>query len=225
MAKSKLKLVARTLRREKRSIKSIAKELNVSVSSISVWCRDIIFSAEDQLVIKKKGYYAGTEARLQAIKRRREELDTTIEDIHLNSVKEIGQLTKREILIAGTALYWGEGFKKDSLVGLASMSSSIAKFYIKWLTVCFGIKKENLLIRVTLNSNFKQHTNSIMQFWSKELEIPLSQFAQSYYQHTTQKKEYENRSEYHGVIRIKARRSIGILRQIEGYIRGLSINS
>lgn len=224
MAKSKLKLAARTLRKEKRSIKSIAKELNVSVSSVSVWCRDIIFSAEDQLALKKKGYFAGTEARLQAIKKRRAKLDKKIENIHLNSVKEIGQLAKKEILIAGTALYWGEGFKKDSLVGLASMSPSIAKFYIKWLKVCFGVKQEDLLIRVTLNSSYKSQTNLIVQFWSQELGIPITQFAQPYYQLTTQKKEYENKSEYHGVIRIKARKSINILRQIEGYILGLTKN-
>jgi len=224
MAKSKLKLGARKLRLQKRSIKSIAKHLSVSVSSVSVWCRDIQFSNEEKKDIFNAGYFAGTNARLRAIQARKERLDIHIKQIHGESIQEIGVLTKREILIAGIALYWGEGFKKDRLVGLASMNPSIIQFYIKWLRL-FSIGKEDLLIRLTLNIHKKDETQSILQFWSQILKIPLEQFSQSYYQKTIQKKEYTNTSEYHGVIRVKVRKSVKLLRKIEGYIQGLEKNT
>jgi hypothetical protein len=225
MAKSKLKLLARDLRRQKRSIKSIAKQLSVSVSSVSLWCRDIQLSPEEKNELFNKGYFAGTKARLQAIQARKERLNGLIKKIHDESILEVGTLTERELFIAGIALYWGEGFKKDKLVGLASMSPYIARFYIKWLQICFDIPKEKLLVRVTINSQKKENTRSIMGYWSKYLDIPLVQFSECYYQNTIQKKVYENDLDYHGVIRIKVRKSISILRKIEGYILALEGNS
>jgi hypothetical protein len=38
------------------------------------------------------------------------------------------------------------------------------------------------------------------------------------------KKEYENKENYHGVLRIRVRRSIDLLRKIFGYIEGISQN-
>lgn len=225
MAKSIIKFEARELRKQKRSIKSIAKQLAVSASSVSTWCRDIKFSEEEKLEVFKRGYFAGSKARLEAIQARKVQLNNAIETIHKKAILEVGSLTKRDLFIAGIALYWGEGFKKDKLVGLASMSPFIAKFYIKWLRVCFNIQKERLLMRVTINIQKKEFTHSILQFWSQQLQIPLDQFSQCYYQNTKQKKIYENSSEYHGVIRIKVRKSITILRQIEGYIQALEKNS
>ena len=54
MAKSKQMLQARQLRKEGESIKVIAKKLSVSVSSVSVWCRDIELSKEQIESLKKE---------------------------------------------------------------------------------------------------------------------------------------------------------------------------
>ena len=44
MAKFKEKILARKLRKQGKSIKNIAKIINVSKSSVSRWCNDILLS-------------------------------------------------------------------------------------------------------------------------------------------------------------------------------------
>ncbi|MCF7865381.1 MAG: helix-turn-helix domain-containing protein [Candidatus Pacebacteria bacterium] len=54
MAKFEQKMQARSLREKGMSIKSIAKQLGVSVSSVSLWCRDIILSKEQCVIFVRK---------------------------------------------------------------------------------------------------------------------------------------------------------------------------
>ena len=225
MAKSQIRIQARTLRATGESLKQIAKNLHVSSSSVSVWCRDIVFSKEQQQLMRKRGYIMGSAARLQAIKNRKLVLDKSINAIHQNAQSEVGKLTKRDIFIAGIALYWGEGFKKDHLVGLATTSLGIARFYIRWLQTCFHISTEQLILRVTINSEKKLLTTDIGAYWSKHLHIPLSQFSQPYYQVAKWKKIYDHPENYHGVLRIKVRKSISLLRKIEGYIQAFEAST
>lgn len=225
MAKSQQKIAARRLRMQGISIKKIAKQLSVSVSSVSVWCQDIIFSEEEKKRIFRDGYTMGSRARFEAIERRKAAKKNEISILHKISQKEIGAFTRRELFLTGIALYWGEGFKKDSLVGLANTSSYIIKFYIRWLQTCFHIEIKNLIVRITINYERKEETNRIVRYWSEQLDIPQVQFSKCYYQKTKLKKIYENVSGYNGVARIKVRRSITLLRKIEGYILALEKES
>jgi len=218
MAKSKQKIDSRILRRQGISIKKIARQLCVSVSSVSVWCRDITFSDEEKKKIFRDGYMMGSPARFNAIERRKELKRKEIANLHLVSKNEVGNLTLREIFLIGAALYWGEGFKKDSLVGLASTSPYIILFYIRWLQSCFQIAKKDLIVRITINYEREKDTERIERYWSEQLNIPRNQFSKCYYQQTKLIKKYENPEGYKGVIRIKVRRSISLLRKIEGYI-------
>ena len=225
MSKSRQKFDARHLRIQGISIKKIAKQLSVSVSSVSVWCRDIIFSEEEKKRIFRDGYTMGSRARFEAIERRKEAKKDEIANLHKTSQNEVGAFTQRELFLVGVALYWGEGFKKDSLVGLANTSPYIIKLYIRWLETCFHIKKKDLIVRVTINYERVGETERIVQYWSQQLNISRDQFSKCYYQKTKLKKIYEDISGYKGVIRIKVRRSIILLRKIEGYIHAFEDES
>jgi hypothetical protein len=224
MAKSKFKLLARGMRREGMSIKEISKKLSVSVGSVSMWCKDIELTEEQILNLQKRRtdpYYGKKREYLES---KQKELKEKIQKIKLNSIIEIGQLSHRELLIAGTALYWGEGFKKDHQVGLATTDVLAAKFYILWLKVCFGIKNEDLLIRLTINLTFKNEEKRIQEYWAEKLNLDLKKFSKTFFQKSTWKKEYENKDAYNGVIRIRVRKSMDLLRRIQGYIEGVAQN-
>lgn len=224
MAKSKEKLTARELRRKGKSIKEIAKLLNVSVGSVSFWCKDIKLTPEQIKTLEQRKTGLNYEKRMKYVEQKKIEFDKKVREIKQSGIKEIGKLTKREIFLIGIALYWGEGFKKDHLVGLASSDINIAKFFIHWLNKCFNILPKDLILRVTANISYKNHINRLESYWSKELNIPLSNFSKPYFQHSVWKKEYENKDNYHGVIRIKVRKSINLLRTIFGYIDGIVLN-
>lgn len=222
MAKSKKKIQARQLRRVGESIKAIAKNLHVSVSSVSLWCRDIILTKDQWEKLDKRRTDPLYGNKLQYLNLRKTIFEKKIHEIKEQGIKEIGVLRKRDILLIGVALYWGEGFKKDHLVGFATSDPSMAQFFVFWLKECFFIDKTNLIFRVTANISYKKEINLLMEFWSKKLGVDVASFSKPYFQKTKWKKEYENKDDYHGVIRIRVRRSINLLRKIFGYIEGVS---
>lgn len=224
MAKSKEKIKARKLRKKGESIKKISNLLKISVSTVSLWCRDVELTDKQIENLRKRQTDPFYGKRLDYYLKKKKEFNLKLLNLKNEGINSIGKLSKREIFLIGVALYWGEGFKKDSLVGLATLDINIAKFFIFWLNKSFGITTNDLILRVTANISYKNKINELGKYWSKELKIPVSQFSKPFFQNTKWKKEYENKSDYHGVLRIKARRSIDLLRKIFGYIEGINFS-
>ncbi|MCX6704921.1 MAG: helix-turn-helix domain containing protein [Candidatus Woesebacteria bacterium] len=225
MPKLVQKIEAIRIRRTGKSIRSIAKKLNVSASSVSSWCRDIRLTAEQEKVLdtnSRNPYYAGRGVYLNKLKRR---TNSKINRLQKIGIKKIGILNKRELFLTGAALYWAEGFKKDSQAGLGSLDPNMIKFYIKWLKICFGYQNNDLIFRVTANVSHKHRIREIEKYWSKLLNVPIVQFQKPFFQDVKWKKTYEHPNEYFGVLRVKVRKSKDFLREIYGFIDGLRLNT
>lgn len=222
MAKSLERIKARNLRRDGQSIKQIAKQLHVSVSSVSTWCKDIMLTQQQWRVLDQRRSGSLYKYNQVYILKKKEETKNKIAILRQQGVNELGKLTNREIFLIGIALYWGEGFKKDNCVGLATSDPHAALFFIYWLELCFKIKKDDLITRVTANISYKNSIQQIQKYWSDTLNIELSQFSKPFFQNTSWKKVYENKNGYYGVIRIKARKSVNLLRKIFGYFDGIN---
>jgi predicted transcriptional regulator len=224
MAKSEKKIEARGLRRKGQSIKSIAHELEVSQGSVSLWCRNIVLTSQQLQVLEKNSKDPQYGRRLQnSLKQRGIRIEKT-DRLRKEGIDEVGKLTKRELLIVGIALYWAEGYKKDSQVGLGSSDPKMMQLYVKWLQVCFGYSLNDLMFRVTVNESHEYRIGEIVKFWADLFEMDKSSFQKPFFQHAKWKKEYEHPEEYFGVLRIRVRKSSDFLRKIHGYIAGLKIN-
>ncbi len=138
-------------------------------------------------------------------------------------VSETNKLTQREFFLVGVALYWAEGFKhpSESTLGLATLDSKMAKFYVNWLIRSLGIMKENLLFRVTANEAYKAKASEMERSWPDFLGVDLSQFRKAFFQKTKQVKIYANSDKYQGVIRIRVRKGLDLLRKMRGWMVGL----
>lgn len=225
MAKSEKKIRARKLRRDGQSIKSIARDLEVSPGSVSLWCRDILMTREQLDILEKnsKDPYYGK--RLQnSLKQQSVRIEKT-DRLKAEGIEEVGKLTNRELLLVGIALYWAEGYKKDSQVGLGSSDPRMMQLYVKWLRECFNYSVEDLLFRVTVNESHVYRIKEIVQYWADLFGINISNFQKSFYQKAKWQKSYEHPEEYFGVLRIRVRKSSDFLRKIHGYIEGLKINT
>lgn len=99
----------------------------------------------------------------------------------------------------------------------------MAKFYIFWLKQCLGISKKDLLFRITANESHQDRINEIHNFWKKELMVSDDQFTKPFYQRTKWKKIYVNRNNYFGVLRIRVRKSLNLLRKMRGWLAGMQI--
>lgn len=223
MAKSAQKILARNLRKKGFGINEIARKVDISKRTVGRWCADIKLSPIQEAKLWKRAKASKIENFKNYCKRRRERTLAKIKRIRNRGIKEIGQLSQKELFLSGVALYWAEGFKKDQRLGFASSDPYMIKFFLRWLKNC-GIKKEDIRLRVGINISHKDRTKEIKKYWSEITKISVRHFNKSFYQKTVWKKKYENKNDYHGVLRIRVNKSTDFLRKIKGWIEGLKLN-
>lgn len=159
---------ARELRAQSWTMPDIAAELGVSRSSVSLWVRDVEFVPNPRRTRTQTGHT--NKLRLRKL--------AEIEQLDCDGIEQIAQLSEREFLLVGVALYVGEGFKRDGQVGMANTDPSVLRFFVTWLRRCFDIDETRLRVRLYLHEGLD--LEAAEQFWSDLLEIPHCQFRRPY---------------------------------------------
>src|SRR4051795_9408478 len=120
----------------------IAEKLGVSRSSVSLWTRDVPIPL-------------GSVGRRRSIGPRRNRLHDAkvaeIERLQAEGVDRIGQLSEREFLVAGAALYAGEGSKTDGVVKFANSDPRMVGFFCAWLRAIVPIDESRLRVTIYLH--------------------------------------------------------------------------
>ena len=155
------------MRRIGASIGAIAKELSVSKASVSRWCRDIMLSPAQRKRLNEHQRVRSIAALRRAAKIKKEEKLIEIRGIRESGRKEVGVLSKRDLFIAGLALYWGEGGKKGK-AGVEFTNSEPASivFIIQWLKRMYDVSKRDLKFRITINVAHKYRIREVLASWS-----------------------------------------------------------
>jgi len=219
MAKQREKGVALLLRRNGRSIGEIARELKVSKSTVSGWCRDIILTKKQQGHIAYRSKHHATAALLRAAEQRRKRRLQETEHAVLLGHTDIGNLSKRDIQMVGLGLYWGEGYKRGNQeLGFTNSDPDMIRFYINWLQMQFHIDTQNLVLRVSINNIHAKRIRDVERQWSKSTGIPLHQFTRPSLIKTVVQKEYINKTAHLGTLRVKVRKGTFLRRRILGAI-------
>jgi hypothetical protein len=159
---------ARQLRRAGLPLAEIAARLGVSKSSVSLWVRDVAFEPLPRPV-------RGRRRAPNALQQRRQ---AEIERLLAEGRARIGRLSEREFLVAGVALYAGEGSKRDGAVKFANTDPRMVAFYCAWLRRFFAIDKARLRVRLYLHEGLD--LAAAVAFWSDVTGIPPSQFQKPY---------------------------------------------
>lgn len=158
---------ARTLRAQSWTLQEIADELGVAKSSVSLWVRDVEFVPRPRQpgahrkphpwIARKEAEIEGTAAEGRA---------------------RIGRMSERDLLIAGTALYAGEGSKTPGEVRFANSDPRMIALFCVWLRHFFEIDEHRLRLRLYLHAGLD--LDAANRFWSDLTGIPLSQFRKPY---------------------------------------------
>jgi uncharacterized protein YjcR len=159
---------ARQLRRAGLTLAEIAARLGVARSSVSLWVRDVEF---DPLPRPPRGRRRDPNA-LQ--RRKRAEIDRLVEE----GRARIGRLTEREFLVAGVALYAGEGSKWDGTVRFVNSNPRMVVFFCGWLRHFYEIDESRLRLALYLHQGLD--LSAAMAYWSGLTGIPESQFTKPY---------------------------------------------
>lgn len=158
---------ARELRAQAWTLQEIADELGVAKGSVSVWVRDVAFTPKPR--------QPGTHRRPHPwIARKEAEIAALLEE----GRTRIGRMTDQELLIAGTALYAGEGAKTDGTVHFANSDPRMITLFCTWLRRFFEIDEDRLHVRLYLHQGLD--LEGANAFWSALTGIPVSQFHEPY---------------------------------------------
>ncbi|HUD20050.1 MAG TPA: hypothetical protein VMR81_06440 [Patescibacteria group bacterium] len=221
MAKPLLRRKARTLRKRGLGVKTIAYRLHVSSSTVSQWCKDIELTPTQIAILEKRQHDPYYGRRLAYVKTQQKKRREKTLQLLKDGIRDVDQLTERELFISGISLYWAEGFKKDNQVGFANLDPLMAKFFINWLQKCCNITNDRLKLRVGVNEAYRDKVADIESYWASQLSISKEQFQKPFFQKVRWKKLYDHPEDYHGVIRIRVSKSTDLLRKIHGWIEGL----
>lgn len=168
---------ARSLRRKGTSLNEIARELGVSKASVSVWVRDIELSEQQKKKISARG------RSVESVeKRRASRIQGTLKrhQVIIDAAKgRIPTLSKQELLLVGTALYWGEGGKTK--VGMARISNSdpkIIRFMMHFFREIFDVPSNKFRGHVHTFSHL--NAEKAERYWSTVSGIPRRQFYKTY---------------------------------------------
>lgn len=225
MAKSKERIQARKLRKQGFSVKTISRQLGVSRSSVSIWVRDVNLTPAQLEILNQNSVDGRNKGRtiISLMYRRRRE------KIHKESLKGaqqmLGELTNREFLIAGIALYWAEGNKKTHTVRFTNSDPKLIMFALNWLLYCFDLPLDRIGAFVGINKSNEHREAEIIRHWSLITGIPRSHFWKSIMKNSESKKIYENDSDYFGTLTIFLWKPIKVYYKIMGLVEALSQNS
>ncbi len=222
MAKQLEKSKALKLRKKGKSISVIAKELQISKSTVSHWCKDIKLTKEQISHIAKESQHRATASLLLAAEVQRDERIKNIERERRVGAKRVGSLTNRDVYMVGLGLYWGEGYKKGSQeFGFTNSDPNMILFYLRWLKMSFNIERDQLILRVSINQYHKPRESEVLQYWSELIEVPESQFTKTSFIKTNAKKLHYTERHY-GTLRVKVRKGTFLRHQVLGSIEHLT---
>jgi transcriptional regulator with XRE-family HTH domain len=163
--------MARRLRREEGlSIKAIARRLDVSASSVSLWVRDVPLTPEQEAVLEAGNPIRSRQRRgaLNNSLRRREE-------------RRAAQAHGRELarsrdpdFIAGCMLYWAEGAKSRNSASGTNADPDLLAQFTWFLRASYGVPDEKFAFSVNCFLNNGLELAEIEAWWLERLSLPPS---------------------------------------------------
>ncbi len=204
------KKLAYNLRKEGYGVKEISQKLNIAKSTSSQWCKKMALTDEEKRNIEirqKEKYDLAREKGKKTIAKKARQLRESNTKNGLNKVKK---LSKRDLLMLGIGLYWGEGSKGEHTVSISNMDPDIFVVFIKWIEL-LGFKKNQLSAKLNLSTELNEKEE--IDWWCSKIGIEKKVFTK-----TTKIVTGSKRSEnYHGILTLRICNT-GLLHKIYGMI-------
>lgn len=215
-----LKQKAKKLRLQGKTYTEIVKQLGVQKSTLSGWFRELKIpkNVEQKLMSKRQQSWRKTIVDFN--KKRADKIKKQHTQAQNQYALEVDKLSKREIMLIGSSLYWAEGYKrgKDAVVFCNSDSAMIQLMMNFFRDVC-NVEEKKLRVQVHIHKNIS--VKKAQEHWSHITRIPIQNFRNPLYQtpKSTKNQRPKNRLPY-GVCRIIIH-DVRLVDKIKGWIDGL----
>jgi len=164
-----IKQKAVELRKAGYSYNYIMKHVPVSKSTLSSWLYNIPFTPNKYT--KETIGNARIASGMYKNKIKRDSVDSA----QKNASKDIENLSQRDIRMLGLGLYIGEGGKTGGITRIINSDPRIIKMVLHWFRVQFGIKNENLKVRLHIYPDTNK--DKAIAYWSSVLKIEKIHFS------------------------------------------------
>ncbi|MFF8592667.1 hypothetical protein ACF061_14685 [Streptomyces sp. NPDC015220] len=217
-AKDDMRAKARELRLRGWTYDQIEAELGCSRSSVSLWVRDLP---------KPERRDPSEQARLAARKRWEHELavrDEVRRRTKAAAAQEIGEMSTRDLFMAGVALYWAEGAKdkpydRREAVVFVNSDPGVIQIYLAWLRL-LGVEADRLQYRVMIHMT--ADTEAAKRYWADLVGVDAATFQRTTIKKHNPKTVRKNVGEnYRGCLVIKVSQGAELYRRIEGWWSGM----
>jgi transposase len=220
-AKDELRANARELRTQGLDYEDIAAALGVAKSSVSLWVRDLPRPARLSYAECRKRSAEGARRYWAAERPAREARRAAAREA---AAAQIGELTDREIVIAGAIAYWCEGSKNkpgpwNDQVIFTNTDPGLIRFFLRFMEA-IGTPWEDLTFRICIHES--ADVESAQRFWLEVTDASPDQFRSPTLKRHNPKTVRKNVGEgYHGCLRIAVRRSSDLYHKIEGWAEAI----
>ena len=201
MSKFEEKEKAIKLRKQGFSYSEILKEIPVAKSTLSLWLRSVGLSQKQKQKLTKKKLAAA----LRGAQARRDHRLAITKEIKDKAIRDIGEISDRELWLIGAALYWAEGSKeknKSSALEFCNSDALMIKLFMRWIARFMMVLPERIKFELFIHENHKHRLPQVKKHKPK----------------TNRKNISDN---YFGVLKVKVSKSSSLNRQVTGWIEGI----
>lgn len=163
------------LRKQGFSYGEIVQTLSIPKSTLSHWLRHIELSDQQKLRLEQNYGNALIKARAKSVIVRQKQRELRLQNAKDEAEQIISDVEIDDNLVelALAMLYLGEGAKKNT-TAIGNSNPLILKFFIAVLRNKYGLEPGQ--IRCELHLRADQKPEDIKRYWSKELNLPLTNF-------------------------------------------------
>lgn len=198
--------IAIDLRKRGNSYSEIANSIHVPKSTVVEWVKRVKLSKEQSEKLNQKRLET---AKANSKKRVSKNLEV-IEEINLSAPKAIREISKKELWLIGTILYWKSSKQNSKSVSFSSKDQFLIKLFLKWIREVGRIEDDEIVIDLFIRSKLLR--DKLIRKWSRITGLSKRHFSHVYFQ-----KRYNS-----DFIRVRVKRSSPLALQIEGWIRGIA---
>lgn len=225
MVQNPKKKEAIRLRLDGKSYGEIIKKLDLSSKGIlSFWFKGLKLPPETRKRLKKNMLLARDRGLLAFNQNRSRKIKEENDSIFSQATDSINTISDKELLLIGSALYWGEGTINHGRYNYPYLSFSnsnpkMTQVYIAFLKRILKVKEEKIHGGIQIHPNIKE--KPARKFWSKVTGIPEKKFHITRQISRASKFKRDKKFLPYGTVKIVvARRQL--FYQVQGYINGIA---
>ena len=212
-----------SLRKQGKTYSDILRVVQIAKSTLGIWLKEAKLSvAENQKFTEAKRLASLRGGQVKKKQRIQKQKNTVFK-----ARSEIKSVSERELFLMGIVLYWAEGAKEKeyrpgSAFEFSNMDPKMIQVFLVWLLKVCKISKNMLIFNIFLHETHKNRADEVKKYWSKITGFSLKNFSTIYWKRNKLNTLRKNIDEkYHGVLKIKVKRSSELVRKVAGWTEGI----